>query len=333
MAKRLARAATPDVIDVGDPIEQSEDVQLVKTAGEAVTTFLLGVTKFFTTARALEAKALETLERSKALTLPTNGDEDVALQKFIRDTSAQNKAVVEHWQITTAISRFHRTMTARRAIAEKALDTANERGNALHAQYVREEKRKADEENARRQRAAELEEQARRDRELAELEAEAVRREEAAAELSAREQTFVDLMFATGNAQQSAARAGFKNPAKESARLLGLAKIADAIEAKRSAAAIRTQAAAIKAAPLMVETPDAVKPDVQHAAGAFDRTTHSAELLNEAALIDAIFSGGYGIPRSILRIDQTALNAEARDLRERINRWPGVRYKATPKVI
>lgn len=333
MAKRPNPAATPDIIDVGDPIESSEDVQIVTTAGAAVTTFLLGVTKFFKTAKTLETQALATLAASKALVVPTNGDEDVTLQTFIRQTSAEHKAVEEHWQITTAINRFHRHMTGRRKIAVDALDAANKRGNDLHAQYVREEQQRVSRENERLRREAELEEQARRDRELEALEAEAVRREEAASELSAREQTFIDLMFATNNATQSAQRAGYKEALKAGTRLLTLPKICDALEAKRSAAAIRQQAAAIKQAPLLVETPEERQPDVRQAAGAHDRTTHSAELLDEAALIEAIFSGKYGIPRSILKIDTTALNAQARDLKALINKWPGVRYKKTTSVI
>ena len=333
MAKRQSAAKTPDVIDIGDPIEQSEDVQIVLTAGEAVTTFLLGVTQFFRTAKVLEAQALETLARSKALTLPTNGDEDVALQTFIRETSAQNKAVEEHWQITTAISRFHKHMTGRRKIAVDAIDAANKRGNDLHAQYVREEQARVARENERIRREAELEEQARKDRELAALEAEAVRREEQAEGLSAREQTFVDLMFAGNNTTKAAQMAGYKSPMMAGNRLLTLAKICDALEAKRSAAAIRQQAQAIKQTPLLVETPAEVRPDVQKAAGAHDRTTHSAELFDEAALIAAIFAGGYGIPRDILQVNQAALNSYARDLKTLIGRWPGVRYKATTSVI
>jgi len=332
MAKRTPRALTPEVIDVGDPIEQSEDVQIVKTAGEAVTTFLLSVTKFFKTAKELETQALETLERSKALKLPTNGDEDVALQKFIRETSAQNKVVEEHWQITTAIHRFHKHMTGRRAIASTALDQANKRGNELHAQYLREEEQRVARENERLRREAEQAEQERKDRELEALEAEAVRREEAAGELSAREQIFVDLVFAGNGQTQAAQRAGFKKPAADGTRLMALEKIKNAIEAKRSAAAIRAQAEAIKRQPVLVDIEEK-KPDVRQAAGAHDRSTHSAELLDETALIEAIFAGKYGIPRTILKIDQTALNAQARDLKELINKWPGVRYKKTTSVI
>lgn len=334
MAKRATTSTTPDVIDVGDsnPIN-AEDVQLATTAGEAVRTFLLGVREFFLTAQTLEAKALATLDQAKALRLPATADDDLTLQKFIRQTSADNKVVTEHWKITTTISAFHKRMTGKRAVATTALDAANKIGNDLHNAYVQAAERKAREEQERLRRVAEQEEADRRQREQDALEAEAVRREEAAGELSARELTFVDLYLARGDGQNAARAAGFKSPAKDAARLLTLKKIQDALEAKRSAAAIRQQAAAIKREPLVVDVPE-VKANVLQASGSFQRAAPgSAELLDEAALIEAIFAGKYGIPRTILKIDQTALNLQARDLGVLINRWPGCRYKAPEKKL
>lgn len=333
MAKRAAtKDSTPDVIDVG---EQNPDEQLARSAGQEVVSFFPNMRNFFLKARVLETTALELLDQAKAWRVnpPTNEKEDLQLQGFIRRTSEENKNVVSHWAITKTIHAFHKSMTTKRGIAESALEAANKTGNELHAAYKKAEEKKAAEENARRQAAAEAEAQKARDAELAAAEEEAVRREAALEGLSPRETLFVDLMFSTGNSVESAKRAGFKNALKESTRLLTQPKICDALEAKRSAAVIRQQAAATKAAPLMVEDVERAAPAVSQAAGSYDRKTRSAELLDETALIEAIFAGKYGIPRTLLRIDTTALNAQARDLGELINRWPGVRFKETNKVI
>lgn len=320
------------IVDVGD--RQSPDEQLATAAGQGVVSFFGNIRNFFIVARTLETAAVASLERAKQWQAkpPRTTEEDLELQHFIRETSRDTKSVVEHWSITKTIHQFHKSMTTKRGIAEQALERANSIGNGLHADYVRAETRRVAEENERLRRLAEAEEQARKDRELAAMEEEAVRREEAAGDLSARETMFVDLYFATGQGTRSAERAGFKEPLKAAARLLALAKIHAAIEGKRSAQTIRQQAAAVKAAPILVDAPT-VEANVGKVAGSSDRVTKSAELLDEAALIEAIFAGKYGIPRTLLKIDQTALKAQARDLGTLINKWPGVRYKETPRVI
>jgi hypothetical protein len=96
---------------------------------------------------------------------------------------------------------------------------------------------------------------------------------------------------------------------------------------------IREQAAAIAAQPIEAPIVE-VKPNIAKAVGATDRTTRSAEVLNEADFIDAVFAGTYGIPRDVLTINQVKLNQYARDLKEPIvNQWPGVRVKAETKVV
>lgn len=335
MAKRQTEAtkAAPDVIDVGMTVGVSEDEQIAVAAGKAVLEFVRGVAAFFLTARELEKDALAIADEGRALRLPTSQAEDLELQKWIVRTSKLTKQVEEHWKITTTISAFHRRMTGRRAVSTDAIKTANDRGNNLHAQYVKDEERRVAAENERRRRESEQAEQDRRDRESAALEAEAVRREEASSDLTARETTFVELYMARGDGISAARAAGFKTPAKDAARLLTLAKIQAAIAAKKSAIAIRQQAAAVQAAPLIPDDIIEERPAVAKAAGTASRVTKSAELLDEAALIEAIFSGRYGIPRTILRVDPAALNQEARNLGDLINRWPGVRYKETPRVI
>lgn len=338
MAKRTAAVKapqTPQVIDVGETAPTSEIELTVRSAGAMVGELMLKVGAFFRKAETLEERALATLEEAQRFKLkpPTTADEDLALQKFIVRTGVENKEIVEHWKITTAISKFHRTMTGKRGIAEKATDDANRIANDLHAAYVREEKRRVAAEEERLRREAEALEEQRRARELEALEAEAIRREEQAVDLTERERTFVDLYLVRGDGKLAAAGAGYKEPAKNAARLLTLPKIQAAIQAKKAAAAVRQQAEALKREPLLVEPAQEVKTNVVKLPGTTERGTHAGELLDEQLLIDAILSGRYGIPPRILKIDTSALNQEARDLKEQINKWPGVRYKFTPRMF
>lgn len=335
MAKRAAAskaaAVTPgQVLDLVP--ERDEDLELVEQTGSAIRLFIGGLAEFFTRAKTLETRAIATLEESKALTIPTTAEEDERLQRFVKRTTAEKKEVEEHWSITAKVSAFHKRLTARRAKATDALEAANLKGNTLHNNYVAAERRRAAEEQERLRRQAEENARLERERELAAAEAEAVKREEASADLSAREQIYVGLILAGANAQAAATRAGFKEPLKAAARLSSSRKIQAAVQAGREAKMIREQAAARAADPIEYEV-DEVKPNVVQAAGAFDRSTHSAELLDEQALVAAILEGKLGIPTDLLRIDPARLNGYARDLQVLINKWPGVRYKKTTRVV
>ena len=156
------------------------------------------------------------------------------------------------------------------------------------------------------------------------LEQEALAREESTEHLSEREQHFVNLVAFGGDPSTAARTVGYKDPFKAAARLLTYTKIASAITAAAEAKAIRDQAAAKRLAPIVVDIPT-VHADVARSAGSFDRTTWSAELLDEQALIEAVIRGGAGIPRDILQVNPAKLNEYARSLHELIDRWPGVR--------
>jgi hypothetical protein len=311
---------------------QDEDEQLAATAGRAIVEFLKGLAVFFTKAKALEQESLQLADTAKMLSQPATAAEDEELQRFIKRTSAVKRNVEEHWKITATISQFHRRFTARRSKSTDACDSANKRGNELHFAYKRLEEQRAREEQRRLDQEAEDRARREREAELARMEAEAVKREEAAADLSAREQIFVEQFAIHGNGISAARSAGFPDPQKSSDRLLKLAKIRTAVTAKQEAAAIRKQATARAARPLEVGPVETVLPEVRRAPGAVERATHSADLLDEEALVRAILGGQHGIPTDLLRIDTTKLNQYARDLQERINRWPGVRYKRNEKV-
>jgi hypothetical protein len=310
-----------------------EDEQLVANAGRALLGFFKSMAGFFTTAKALEQTSLQLLDTSKELEIPATPQEDEEIQRFIRRCSAQKRDVEEHWAITALISKFHRTMTARRSRSTDACTQAGERGNSLHFSFVQAERRRAQQENDRREAAARAQAEADRQAELARLEAEAVAREEGSAQLSGREQVFVEQMVAHGNGVRAAQAAGFPDPAKSSARLLKQAKVTDAIQGAREAAAIRQQAAARARRPVEVQPYQEVQPALTRAPGASERVTYGAELVSEEALVTAILAGTHGIPTDLLRIDPVKLNTYARDLKERINLWPGVRLKKNEKVI
>jgi hypothetical protein len=310
-----------------------EDEQTVLAAGQTVIGFLKSVSAFFTTARTLEHRALATRDRFRAMPVPTSMEADEQLQREIRTANEDKREVEDHWKITAVISGFHRRMTARRAKATDALEEAARLGNANHNSYVQAEKRRAEEENRRREEQARRDAEERQRLELERMEAEAVKREEAAGELSGREQVFVEQIAGHGDGLRAARQAGFPDPAKSSTRLLKLAKIQAAIKGAQEAAAIRRQAVAAKARPVQVDPVPYVAPQVTRAPGAQDRSYHYGDLVDEQALVAAILSGNHGIPTDLLRIDTSKLNGYAKDLGDRINRWPGVRYRKETKVV
>ena len=64
-----------------------------------------------------------------------------------------------------------------------------------------------------------------------------------------------------------------------------------------------------------------------------ERMTWSAEVFDEAALIDAVINWHYGVPRDVLTVNAVKLSQYARSLHERVNLWPGCRAKETISKI
>lgn len=321
--------------DVVQMLGADPDELLVANVGREILTFVKGLADFFTTAKAMEVEALATLDQAKKLTQPKTKEEDEQVQLFIRSTSQQKRAVEEHWKITTLVNRFHRAMTTRRAKAVDALEIANGQANNLHNAYIKAEQRRVAEEQERVRREAEERARLDREAEVARMEAEAVRREEASADLSDREVMFLTYYISgpyMGNAQKCAQLAGYKDPLAQGARLVSSAKIQKAIKAKREAEEIRRQADAVREAPLDVQV-ETVQPEVSRSVGGVSRTTHGAELVDEQALVNAILAKTPGIPTDLLRIDRVALNAYGRDLKEKINLWPGVKHVSKTSLV
>lgn len=332
--KRAAKADLRPVIDVG-PV--TEDQQLTQTDGGVIGAWVGSLGRFFTTALELETGAKASLATARALTLPATPDADEALQRFIKGTTADRKAVEAHWEITSVIHRFHRRLTARRDVAAKALEEANAIGNRLHMQYVDTEKARIAAEERRQREAAEFQARQEREAELARLEEEALQAEERSPELSDRERQFVALYCGpnslyAGRGQACAVACSYKDALKTAARLLSNPKIQAAIKVAQEAAALRAQAAARAAAPVEVEAPR-VASNLVRAAGAFDREQWTGEILDQAAFVEAFRSGQYGIPGDVLQINPAKLNEYARSLHEKLDRWPGVRAKRKTSVI
>lgn len=327
----------PIDIIVGKEIAATEDEQFVQQAWTALRQFFGGVAAFFAEAQQLELASRSLLGQAKLLQPPTSAAEDEAIQRFIKHTSAHKRKVEEHWQITTLVSQFHRRLTARRSVSTDAADQANKIGNTLHNAYEQAELRRVAAEQERIRREVEAQAQRARDEELARMEAEAVAREEASADLSEREQAFVEAYLSgigtKGNGQQSAARAGYKEPLKAAARLLSAPKIQKAIQAREEAIAIRRQAEAVREAPLEFLDVPTVEAEISKAPGAVSRTTHSYEIVDEEAFVRAALAGKHGIPADALTYKPAAMTDYARSLRERIELWPGVRYVKTTKII
>lgn len=330
--KRMAKADAggQQVIDVGQVAE--EQLQTVDD-GRLISVFLASVAGFFITARDLETSALRTLDTAKQLKQPADPDADVVIRKFIRKTTDDKKQIEAHWGITGVIHRFHRRLTAKRDIGVKALEQANAVGNALHNRYEDERKRREQEEERKRREQAEFLARQEREQELALAEARAAEAEEASPELSARELAFVVGVSEQGYTPiQASKMAGFKDPVSAANRLSLSSKIQAAIKAKQEAAAIRRQAAATAQRPLDVDYQE-VESGKAQAPGLGERTTWSAVLTDPEALMEAFLSGKYGIPRSIWVVDMAALNAEARQQKKQLDRWPGCHAKSTTKVI
>jgi hypothetical protein len=313
----------------------SEDERFITTAAAGIREFLKGFVGFFKTATEIEASAKHTLAEFKAYTEPTDLEGDMVLVSKIRNANSEWDVAKKHWEpVTSLFNNLHKRMTAGRTRALGPLEEAAQIGNRLHNAYGETARRKAREEEERQRREAERVAQEQRDREQAALEEQAIKAEEASEELSAREKTFVDYMaIGNPNPQLAARQAGFKNPAKDAARLMGLVKIVNAIDGQRKARAIRQQAAAQKTAPLEVATVEKVKPEV--AGGS--RETRSAEIYDvdafRAAYLDPATRTRLGIPANAFEPSQTVCNQQARSLDEQINRWPGVRLRRDRGVV
>lgn len=328
----MAKAATVRKSPVLEP-EVLPEAAVTRAEGTTIVSWLATLGPFFARAGELEQASRVALDGSRLVPAPTTGAEDEAIQVLIKANAAARKGIEEHWTITAKLSAFHKRLTSARGRATTNYDSANERLQRLHNDYVDDQRRKAamEQERVRRENEARAAEE--RARELEALEAEAVKAEEASTDLSEREALFVD--YLTGpyrDPNRAAQQAGFKDPFKASVRLMASPKIQAAVTAKQTAQRIREQAAAVKETPLTVRT-ETVRPDVQRAAGASDRTYHHADILDAKAFVTAALAGTYGIPAEALLPNQVWLSEQAKAIQAQIERYPGIRYRKTTKTV
>ena len=334
----MARTSTVKKTDtaalaVAPSVQIDKDEQtFLEQAGAAISTFLKGVPAFLRRARELDQQADATLLKAKSIALPTTGDEDAAVQSFIKSVSAEKKYWLDFYDIAQKVHAVHKRLVARRTLTENKLVAAADLAQRLHNAYVESERQRAFQEQQRLQREADAKERERRDAELSELERVALDAEAGVADLSEREQAFLRDVFRGITPFNAAERAGYKDATKQSMRLMMEPKIAKALDELQQAEAARKQAEALKSAPI-VAVVETVTPDIQKAAGTVDRTTWSAELLDERAFIDAAISGKYGVPMDCLSVNMPKVNELARSMRENLNRIPGLRAKKTTRTV
>lgn len=316
-----------DILDLVAP-----EMELVRVDAGVLQQFVVGLRAFFARARELETTARTNLATAKALVVPTSRTEDEAVQFFVKQVGDDKKEVLEHWEITTQAHSLHKRLVAARKRAEDPNEQAILCATRLHNVYTEGERLRVARENERLRLEAEDRARQERQEELRRLEAQAIEAEESSPSLSAREQKFVDLHCGPyPDPVRAAQQAGYKEYGVQAARLLSLPKIQQAILAKRKAATIREQKAAVAETPLSAKV-ETIQPDISTAAG-HDRASHSAELLNERLLIEAVVGGQHGIPLDVLQVNPAKLNEYARSLRELITRWPGVRYVKKTSLV
>lgn len=333
----MAKAKTPvgkqaaplAVIDVA-PIK-TEDEIFVEQVGTSVREFLKSLAGFFLTARSIEQGAQRTLTTARALVQPTSQLEDDRIIAFVRSTTAERKQAEDHWQIAQVVHRFHKRLTAARDRATSPLEEAGLIGNRLHNAYNAQEQRRVSEEQARLQREAETRARQEREAETARMEAEALRLEEQSADLSEREEMFVNYILQNFPPHVAATRSGYSkanNGDTAAQRLMGMVKIQKAIHARRQAATIREQKQAVAEAPLDVQV-ETVKANVTTAG----RTTWGGEGVDLHAALEAWRSGKYGIPENAFRFNDPVVNELGRSLHEGLDRIPGFRHTKKTGVV
>jgi len=266
-----------------------------------------------------------TIRQQASMILVEDKASHVEALEFLRGAKQLKRKIEDHWsRITRNVDDLKRNLLDLKRRDLEPLEVGIELLNTRVVAYVEAEKRREQEQADKDRR--EREDKARRDRELelAKQEEEALRVEASSPKLSAREELFVENYMRHGRAKEAAMVAGFQNPAKTSAKLLETQKIIDAIEAKRVAEAIRTQASEIRRQPVVAAPAAKVESNLGKVAGTKMMTTYAAEVYDLDALITAV--GLNPSLRPALAANLVHLNKQAGMLRESFEAcYPGVR--------
>ena len=237
---------------------------------------------------------------------------------FIRDCKTIKRNIEDHWsRITRRVDELKRGLLDDKRKDLEPVEMAISVAERVVLAYENIENERVRLENERRRLAAETAAQTKRDAELADQERRALELEQQSDALSAREQVFVEclVLMGEGKATQAAQRAGFlKDPVKQADRLMASAKIFKAIEARRSAIALRQQQSALKAAPVDVPPVEEVKRQVASVAGVSSRTYYSCDPeIDEASLWAAVLAGT--VDREAFMPNLPYLNRQAKQLK------------------
>lgn len=246
--------------------------------------------------------------------------------EFIRGCKQLKRKIDDHWsRITRSVDDLKRNLLTMKRTDLEPVESAIAMVEKRALDYDNEQRRREQEAADAARRKAQADAEEKRARELAEHEAQALKFEQDSPRLSAREEQFVELYLQRPiDAVRHASTVGYKDYRAAAERLLASPKIQDAIQAKRTAAAIRQQAEATRQAPLQTIQQRPVESQRAKAAGVRTTIYRSAEVVDLDALIDAVMAGR--APRAALMANQVYLNQEAKQLQDTFESvYPGCR--------
>lgn len=285
-------------------------------------------------------EAITLLTQAKGLSIVDRPSHEAALT-FIKGAKALKREIEEHYaKIKKPLNDARNTILDMEKTHLAPVNEAITVADRVTTTYVNEQRRREQEEAERVRRAAEAEERARREAEAAKAEEAALALEASSNGLSEREQKFVALWvqgYGTASAKTTALcaiNAGYKD-GNYGERLLAQPKIQQAITDARRAAAIRKEAEAKQAAPIIVETAP-VPSEIGSVSGTSLREYWRCESVDLKALVLAAaedIQNGGGSLLLALEPNMVYLNGQARDLKTMFERvHPYAKASKTQKV-
>lgn len=286
------------------------------------------------------AEAITLLTTAQCLAVVDKSSHELALQ-HLKGAKTLKREIVAHYEaIKKPINVARNTVLdlERQHLApvEQAIDVLDR----VTSSYVRQQERLEREAADRLRREAEAKEQVRRDEEARQAEEHALTLEAASDALSEREQKFVRAVIVNGfkigdpaHLFRLAVQSGFK--AKDAVRLMDSKKINDAIANAQQAAAIRREAEAKQASPIIVDVP-VVESQIGKVAGTSMRRYYAVESVDLRQLVLDVAENiqhGDGAMLLALQPNLVYLGEQVRSLKEMASRvWPQVRVKVSDKV-
>lgn len=259
------------------------------------------------------AQGVDLLYQATKLVVADKASHEVVRQ-FTKDVKALKRTIEAHYdRIKRPLTDAKNTVLAMEKEHLAPLDQAIKVAERLDIDWVNAERKRAEAEAARQREENERIAREQRAADLAKAEAEAEALEATAADLSEREQIFVEQFVATNNSTKAAQRAGYKDPEATAIRLLGTKKIVAALEAHRAALVLRLQAEAVSQQPLDV-APVVVETAVASVAGTSLRTYYSCGEVDVLALAKAVVAGKVSV--LALQANTVFLNKQASALKD-----------------